>query len=199
MINAPAPPQDGTGTPDPPETPLGVAMTPQLQEWVDRAKDARIFAGLREEEVAAILAPGTLHHYRPGDVIIEYGDTSDSLFALLKEGKVRIITPITLPPPVSAWFTGEKSLVELPAPIAVGHMNMLASDTRSATVEAITEIDAVEVQKAHLEALAHEHLHIGYALMRNIALSLQFLLRQTNEDVKNLTVAVALAARALKK
>jgi CRP-like cAMP-binding protein len=199
MINARAPTQDGTSPLDRPETPLGVAITPQLQEWVDRSKAARTFAGLNEEEVAAILAPGVLRHYQPGDVIIEFGDTSDSLFVLLKDGKVRIIKPITLPPPVSDWFTGEKSLVELPAPIAVGDVNFLASTTRSATVEALTEIDAVEVQKSHLEELGHAHLHIGYALMRNIALSLQFQLRQTNEDVTNLTVAVALAARALKR
>lgn len=178
---------------------LAANPSPELRSWVTRARGAAIFADLAEQQLAAILAPGQLHHYQPGDVIIQYGDASDSLFALLADGRVRIVTPITLPAPVSEWLSGEKSLIELPAPQAVGHMNLLATTTRSATVEALTELDAVEVQRSHLEQLARADLATGYLLMRNIARSLQNQLRMTNGDVTNLTVAVALAARALKR
>jgi CRP-like cAMP-binding protein len=180
---------------------LAAAANPSepLRSWVERAKKAGAFADLTDQQIAALLAPGHLRHYQPGDVVIQFGDAGDSMYALLAEGRVRIVTPITLPPPVSEWLSGEKSLVELPAPQVVGHMNLLAASSRSATVEAVTELDAVEVQKSHLEELARHDLGVGYMLMRNIARSLQFLLRLQNEDVKNLTVAVALAARALKK
>lgn len=173
--------------------------SPELRSWVERARGAGMFTDLSETQLAAILAPGQLHHYKPGDIVIPYGDPSDSMFALLADGRVRIVTPINLPPPVGDWLSGEKSLIELPAPQVVGHMNLLASTTRSATVEAVSELDAIEVQRSHLEHLARYDLAIGYVLMRNIARSLQGLLRLSNQDVINLTVAVALAARALKK
>ena len=178
---------------------LAANPTPELRSWVERAKGAGIFTDLTDEQLASVLAPGQLHHYRAGDTIIQYGDASDSMFALLREGRVRIVTPINLPPPVGDWLAGEKSLLELPAPQVVGHMNLLASTTRSATVEALTDLEAVEVQKAYLDALAQHDLRLGYLLMRNIARSLQVQLRFTNADVTNLTVAVALAARALRK
>lgn len=173
--------------------------SPELANWVERAKGARIFSDLSAQQVAAILAPGTHHHYAPGDVIIPYGDTKDSLFALLADGRVRIVQPINLPPPVGDWLSGEKSLLELPAPQVVGHFNLLSSTTRSATVEAITDLDAVEVQKDHLERLSKFDISLGYVLMRNMALALQAQVRFINQDVTNLTVAVALAARALKR
>ncbi|MBI3969642.1 MAG: cyclic nucleotide-binding domain-containing protein [Chloroflexi bacterium] len=178
---------------------LAANPSPNLRSWVERAKGAAILTDLTEPQLAAILAPGEFHRYQPGDTVIKYGDTSDSMFALLAEGRVRIVAPIELPPPVGDWLSGEKSLIELPAPQVVGHFNLLASTTRSATVEALTELDAVEVQKAHLERICRVDLTVGYLLMRNMARSLQGQVRFLNADIKNLTVAVALAARALKK
>jgi hypothetical protein len=42
-------------------------------------------------------------------------------------------------------------------------------------------------------------MHIGATLFKNMGRALQGQLRFTNNDVQNLTVAVALASRALRK
>ncbi len=174
-------------------------MGPVMADWVARGKKANMLAELTDEEVAQIFFGGEYFHYEPGDVIIPWMDTKDSMFVLLAEGRVRIITPIILPPPVGDWLSGEKSLLELPAPQVVGHFNLLSSTVRSATVEAIVPMDAIEVQKAYLDKLTKVNLHVGATLFKNIGKALQGQLRFTNNDVQNLTVAVALASRALRK
>jgi CRP-like cAMP-binding protein len=126
-------------------------------------------------------------------------DTKDSVFVLMAEGRVRIITPIILPPPVGDWLSGEKSLLEIPAPQLVGHFNLLSSTVRSATVEAVTPLDAIEIQKNYVELITKTNMHIGATLFKNMGRALQGQLRFTNNDVQNLTVAVALASRALRK
>ncbi len=171
----------------------------QMMDWVSRGKKANMLAELTDAEIAMIFVGGEFFHYEPGDVIIPWMDTKDSMFVLLAEGRVRIITPIILPPPVGDWLSGEKSLLELPAPQVVGHFNLLSSTVRSATVEAIIPMDAIEVQKNYLDKLTKTNQHVGATLFKNIGRALQGQLRFTNNDVQNLTVAVALASRALRK
>ena len=172
---------------------------PIMADWVQRSKKANMLAELTDEEIAQLFFGGEYFHYEPGDVVIPWMDTKDSVFVLMAEGRVRIITPIILPPPVGDWLSGEKSLLEIPAPQLVGHFNLLSSTVRSATVEAVTPLDAIEIQKAYVELITKTNMHIGATLFKNMGRALQGQLRFTNNDVQNLTVAVALASRALRK
>jgi hypothetical protein len=70
---------------------------------------------------------------------------------------------------------------------------------RSATVEAVTPLDTIEIQKNYVELITKTNMHIGATLFKNMGRALQGQLRFTNNDVQNLTVAVALASRALRK
>lgn len=174
--------------------------TPELQERLARARGpitAGIFAGLSDQQLLSFLVLGQPRRYQPGDVIIPYGDTGDSLYVLLNGGKIRIVVPVVLPPPVGEWLSGEKSLLELPTPIVVGHVNLLVGGQRTATVEAVEELDALEVSKAQFEQLAQIDPRTGYLLARNIAANISSSVDRTNQENKKLIVALALASRAL--
>jgi CRP-like cAMP-binding protein len=172
---------------------------PVMADWIQRSKKANMLAELTEEEIGQLFFGGEYLHYEPGDIVIPWMDTKDSVFVLMAEGRVRIITPIILPPPVGDWLSGEKSLLEIPAPQLVGHFNLLSSTVRSATVEAVTPLDTIEIQKNYVEMITKANMHIGATLFKNMGRALQGQLRFTNNDVQNLTVAVALASRALRK
>jgi len=174
------------------------AIPAELRAIVDLVKKAPLFNGLTEEQLAAFLALGQRRQFQPGETIIQVGDHGDSLFVLL-EGRVRILIPMSLPTVKGDLLSGEKNLLEIPAPAPVGQFNLLESTERSATVEALTEVRALEIVKQDFDQFAERDPVAGYRLVRNMALDLSRSLRNANATNRKLTTALSLAVQALRR
>jgi len=119
-------------------------------EGVDPAAivKAPLFRDLKAEQVAKFLSQGTPRTFEPGESIIIEGNTDTDTFVILK-GKVDIVKK--LPPVLPGGQEGEKSIVQLTAPLmgifAMGAPNMLAGLGRGTSVIALEPCDTIVISK----------------------------------------------------
>jgi len=155
---------------------------------------APLFRDLKAEQVAKFLSQGTPRTFEAGESIILEGNTDTDTFVILK-GKVDIVKK--LPPVLPGGQEGEKSIVQLTAPLmgifAMGAPNMLAGLGRGTSVVALEPCDTIVISKEAYEQHALEDPVMGYFITRNIALEVINNLNATNQRVVKLTQALTLA------
>jgi CRP/FNR family cyclic AMP-dependent transcriptional regulator len=74
-----------------------------------------------------------------------------------------------------------------------GEVALLASDTRSATVSALTELDVWVLQGKAIQKLMAQDVDLGYRLLAVMSRELCLRLRRANEDIRKLMTAFAIA------
>ncbi|MCW3064246.1 MAG: transcriptional regulator, Crp/Fnr family [Solirubrobacterales bacterium] len=129
-----------------------------------------VFATLEADDVRRVVDVAVPRHYEAGQVVFREGDASDTCY-VVRDGHARAIhqhvdgRSITL----ANFGPGE----------IFGELAMFDDETRSATVEAIEELDAVAILGRDMRRLMREHPDIAVKLV----ISLGRRLRETNEQL----------------
>ncbi len=130
--------------------------------------------GLAEEELAAVAAVATLDHFAAEQIVFRENDTSSACYfirsghacALREHADGRVIT-------LARFGPGD----------IFGELAMLHDERRSATVQAVDEMEAISVLGPDMRRLLGEHPEIAIKLI----VALGHKLRETNERVAGLS------------
>ena len=115
-----------------------------------------LFSHLETEAFRRVLESLRLRRYAPGEVILREGDVGTSFF-MLAEGEVEVGRG--RPP-------DEVVLARLHRGTVFGEMALVSRAPRAATVRALGEVDALEIDRADLEAHAGQLESVKTALRR---------------------------------
>jgi CRP/FNR family cyclic AMP-dependent transcriptional regulator len=140
---------------------------------------SELFLGLTPEQVERIAALGRESVYSAGDAIISEGAPSDDMYIIV-DGmvEVEVVKGAVHDVPGAPQFG---SIVRLGQGQVFGEMALVDSGARSATVRCArdgTVLYAIP-HKDFWDLCTSDH-HIGFIVMRNIAVDLSFKLRHRN-------------------
>lgn len=139
----------------------------QLLEEVD------LFAGLSDDELCLIAGICHERKFVGGEQLAVEGHYGDNMF-VITDGFVEVL--LESPPNWQA-----KIIINLGPGQLIGEMALLDQGPRSATVRAISDPTIVQViNRDDFETLCQQNTHIGYVVMRNMAVDLSFKLRHRN-------------------
>jgi CRP-like cAMP-binding protein len=145
----------------------------------DLLQHSELFLGLSPEQVERIAALGQESVFNAGDAIISEGAPSDDMYIIV-DGMVEVeVVKGTVPDVPGAPQFG--SLVRLGQGQVFGEMALVDSGARSATVRCAKDGTVLYVipHKDFWNLCINDH-HIGFIVMRNIAVDLSFKLRHRN-------------------
>lgn len=126
----------------------------------------RIFAGLPEEDVRAMLALARRSTYRRGEVVFHRHDPADAMH-LVTKGRfdVRIATALGDEVALAIWGPGD----------IFGELAVLTDRDRTATVTALEPGETLVVRGSEVRRLAHRHPSLDEVLVRVLAERVAFL------------------------
>jgi CRP-like cAMP-binding protein len=126
----------------------------------------RIFAGLPEEDVRAMLSLARRSTYRRGEVVFHRHDPADAMH-LVTKGRfdVRIATPLGDEVALAIWGPGD----------IFGELAVLIDRARTATVTALEPGETLVVRGSELRRLAQRHPSLDEVLVRVLAERVAFL------------------------
>jgi len=147
----------------------------QDEERLLELQEIDLFAGRKEETLAALEVCMEKRSFEAGQRIFARGDVDDDLF-LIRRGRVRIVLPL-----------GERQAHRL-ASFArgdfFGEMAFLDRDPRSADAIAFTDTDLFVLSRANFDRFAGEHKRAAIALLEGLARVLAIRLRYTNAELR---------------
>ncbi len=151
-----------------------------------------LFQDLKDDELEQMLGLTQTRKFPAGAVIIQEGETGDSLFIMLS-GEVEITKQLTLV--LEEDTPKERVMIRLKAEDGVyfGEMTLLENEVRSATVTALTDCVLLELHQKDFLDLIHRRSAMGVKLLLRLAQVLSAHLRKTNQDVVKLTTALAIS------
>ena len=151
-----------------------------------------LFQDIKADELHRVLDCTSLREFPAGTVIIQEGEPGDSLF-IMAAGEVEITKQLTLV--LDEDTPKERVMIRLKAENGVyfGEMALLESETRSATVTALTDCSLLELHQKDFLELIEQHPAMGIKLLLRLAQILSRHLRKTNQDVVKLTTALAIS------
>lgn len=129
-----------------------------------------LFSDLSEGELARVAQVAIGRLFPAGSIILREGDSGDTCY-VLRSGKARI----THEHPDGRALT----LTNVGPGEIFGELAMFGGDTRSATVEAIEEVEAVAILADDLKRLLREHPGISVKLIEGLAQKL----RESNDRI----------------
>ncbi len=136
-------------------------------------KGVDLFEGMSEEEIGEVARICKERRFRKGAIIATEGEAGDELF-IITEGFVEVV--LGERPTKSA-----RVVVSLGCGQIVGELALLDQGPRSASVRAISDPTVLQViHRTDFEELCQQDTHIGYIVMRNLAIDLSFKLRHRN-------------------
>lgn len=138
---------------------------------VDILKRVPLFANLDSEELAQIAAICTEEKAQAGELIIQQNTTGSEMYIIAK-GSVDVFI---------SGLSDARSLVVLGKGQVIGEMALIDQGYRSASVK-VTKTDAVlyRIKSKDFYELCERNNHIGYTVMRNLAVDVAFKLRHRN-------------------
>jgi CRP/FNR family cyclic AMP-dependent transcriptional regulator len=147
-----------------------------VTELIQRSE---LFLGLTPQQVERIAALGREVVYSAGDAIISEGAPTDELYIIV-EGMVEVeVTKGAVHDVPGAPQLG--SIVRLGQGQVFGEMALVDSGARSATVRCAKDGTVLYViQHEDFWNLCTSDHHIGFIVMRNVAIDLSFKLRHRN-------------------
>ena len=151
-----------------------------------------LFQDLEDDGIELVLNRTFPREFAEGSVIIQEGDTGESLF-IMQSGEVEITKQLTLT--LDEDTPRERVMIRLKAENGVyfGEMALLEHETRSATVTALTDCSLLELHRQDFLELIEQNPAMGVKLLLRLAEVLSRHLRKTNLDVVKLTTALAVS------
>jgi CRP/FNR family cyclic AMP-dependent transcriptional regulator len=160
--------------------------------------NVEIFNGLDDSQLEQIAALCTERKLQLGQKIATQGEMNDDLYVvtqgfvevLVNEGKTEPRSAVPRIPDAriaDARIPDARIIVNLGEGQIIGEMALVDQGPRSATVRASAEPTTVQViGRADFDLLCAQNPHIGYVVMRNIAMDLSFKLRHRNMSLGGL-------------
>ena len=119
-----------------------------------------IFEPLSDEERDVIARSAVRHIYAPGELIFRKGDPGDSMF-IINRGKVEVRLP------------GSNGSLQRVAVLEngnfFGEMALLTGEPRTADINALTEVEILEVRKSAIKQLLGENAQLAESLSLRLA------------------------------
>jgi SulP family sulfate permease len=140
-------------------------------------REFQVFAGRKEETLAALEACIERRSFRAGEKIFSTGDTGDELF-LIRRGAVRIVLPLTR--------DESHHLASFARGNFFGEMSFLDREPRSADALADTDADLFVLSRARFDEVAAGHKRLAMQLFAGLARVLAIRLRYANAEVRAL-------------
>ncbi len=136
-----------------------------------------VFAGRKEETLAALDACLERRAYKAGEKVFAAGDTGDELY-LIRRGAVRIVLPLRGREPhhLATFARGN----------FFGEMSFLDREPRSADAVAFTDADLFVLSRARFDEVAAGHKRLAMQLFGGLARVLAIRLRYANAEVRAL-------------
>jgi CRP/FNR family cyclic AMP-dependent transcriptional regulator len=134
-------------------------------------KQVQLFASLNESELAKLAAICQEKTVIPGEIIIEQNTTGTEMY-IVASGSVDVFIQ---------GLENARSLVMLGKGQVIGEMALIDQGYRSASVKATK--DGAQLYLIESDAfykLCEEDNHIGFIVMRNLAIDIAFKLRHRN-------------------
>jgi CRP-like cAMP-binding protein len=150
---------------------------------LDALSQADMFEGIPLDGLARLARSGIRRTFKAGTTLMKQGDLSDTMYVLLKG---RVLVEKTHP-----QLSESLTLAELGPGDVVGEMGLLDHEPRSATVTAIDEVDAMELDDLALAQTVLQYPEVSAALLRLLSrrlrsadeLSTELLYRASEEDL----------------
>jgi CRP/FNR family transcriptional regulator len=146
-------------------------MAPDPPDPLDRItllRNVRVFAGLSEEDLAAIAEVSVSRRFDAGEVVFREGDGGDTCY-IVRSGLARAVRQHSDGRSITLAHFGPGDIF--------GELAMFDEEPRSATVDVIEEVEVVAIPGRDMQRLMREHAAIAVKL--NAALAQR--LRATNE------------------
>ena len=137
--------------------------------------EVELFAGRKEQTLAALEACMEKRSVAQGETIFSRGDASDELF-LIRRGAVRIVLPLSDHVSHHLGTFGRGAFF--------GEMAFLDGEVRSADAVAFTDTELYVLSRRAFDKFAEEHKKLGLRLMEGIASVLASRLRYTNAELR---------------
>ncbi len=153
------------------------AMIVEKQSLLPVLTQVTIFAGLKEEWLARILAQGTIEHYPEGTVLLREGTPATEILVVL-EGRVRVLLDIEHNPLDVCQF-GPGS--------CVGEASVVGILEHSASVIAAEHTSALMISRRMLMDFLATDTELFAMLILNIARELARRLHRTDEILLHYT------------
>ena len=135
-------------------------LKPQEQSYEKIIESVDIFEPLTVEERDAVVKSLVKYIYAPSESILRRGDPGDSMF-VISRGKVEVQLPQT---------NGNLQRVAvLEQGNFFGEMALLTGEPRNADINAIDEVEILEIRKSVLQKLLNENQELAEALSRKLA------------------------------
>src|SRR6201993_3854721 len=143
-------------------------MPATSEETIALLRTVPVFSTLGDEDLAEVAAVTVPRAFAAGEMVFREGDRSATCY-LMRSGRARALSEHTDGRSITLAHFGPGDIF--------GELAMFDDEKRSATVEAIEEVEAIAILGADMRRLLREHADISYKLV--IALGRR--LRETNE------------------
>lgn len=138
-----------------------------------------LFQGLTEDQLVKVAAICTEKRYQANQLIAQQGEPGDSLF-VVTQGFVEVLVSSDHPADTDT-SGGQRVVVNLGSGQIIGEMSLLDQGPRSASIRAVSNPTVLQmICREDFDSLCQEDTHIGYVVMRNLAVDLSFKLRHRN-------------------
>jgi sulfate permease, SulP family len=154
---------------------LNEEMPKRAAEAPLELREISLFAGRKEETIAALESCMERRSYKAGDKIFSRGDHGEELF-LIRRGVVRILLSVSgkLVYHVATFGRGD----------FVGEMAFFDPAPRSADAIALTDTDLFVLSRTRFDGLAGEHRMIAIQLLEALAVTLALRLRRADKELR---------------
>ena len=134
-------------------------------------KRVQLFSGLSEDELDQLASICSKQNAAPRDLVVEQNTTGDEIY-IIGEGAIDVFV---------SGLDDERTLVVLGKGQVFGEMALIDQGYRSASGRAgQSGCEMYVIKYGDFNRLCEENAHIGYRVMRNLALDLAFKLRHRN-------------------
>ena len=145
------------------------------EETALQLHEVELFAGRKEQTLAALEQCMEQRHVAAGDTIFARGDAGDELF-LIRRGAVRIVLPLNDRQSHHLGTFGRGAFF--------GEMAFLDGAARSANAVAFVDTELYVLSRRAFDKFAEDHKKLGLNLMAGIASVLASRLRYTNAELR---------------
>lgn len=115
-------------------------------------KSIDLFSQIPGEDLARVAQIAEEVDFEPKETVLTEGELGDSMY-LIVAGRVQV-------------FKGDKLIVELAERECVGEMAILDSEPRSATVKALTSVQALKIEREDFYDLINEKMEIAQGIIK---------------------------------
>ncbi|MEE8415632.1 MAG: cyclic nucleotide-binding domain-containing protein [Desulfobacterales bacterium] len=138
---------------------------------LESLKEHRFFSDLTDEELSIIAKIITPEDFKNGETVFKTSDAGHCLY-LIRSGEVKVC----LAAPDGDLFT----LTILKNGDVFGEMGFIDATPRSATIIAISDVDAFVIEKEAFETLIDDHPRMVHKVLKNIVHTVHSIVRGMN-------------------